>query len=167
MCQSGSINPRHALAREFGIVVCVCVCAFALYHSHDCTLTFTGMTSPLGEGMCISALNTGNCRNVYHAEHLEQDSLRVDYLANSSTITISWENPTNTLSDSFKYIVSVIKMTTEEIVKETMVVFIKNSMPVATTSILRQYTCEKLNISVRIIDNFGSIYEVVTLPKCE
>ena len=60
--------------------------------------------------------------------------------------------------------VSVIKVTTEEIVKEKIVVFMKNIMPVATTSILRHYTCEKLNVSVRISDNFESIYVLVKVP---
>ena len=81
-----------------------------------------------------------------------------------SVLHISWDNPTNTLRDSFAYVVSVTVMSTGEMV-EKHIAFGLHSTPHVDFQ-LSQYTCKQVNISIHIFNSNESISRVVTPPAC-
>ena len=91
----------------------------------------------------------------------------IEIAEKNSIIVISWDNPTNTLSSSFTYVVSVVLVTTEETIDQQTVVVTKESSPSAKFYSLEQYTCYKLNFSIHIFNTVGNIWSIITLPECK
>ena len=81
---------------------------------------------------------------------------------NDSVLHISWDNPTNTLRDSFTYVVSV---NTEEMVEQTTIAFKVHGTPHVDLQLSR-YTCRQVNISIHIFNSNESVSRVVTPPAC-
>ena len=83
-----------------------------------------------------------------------------------SVLHVSWDNPTNTLRDSFTYVVSVTVVSTGEMVEQPRTIaFGVHSTPHVDLQ-LSQYTCEQVNISIHIFNSNESISRVVTPPAC-
>jgi hypothetical protein len=93
------------------------------------------------------------------------DDTRLAYeFHNDSVLHVSWDNPTNTLRDSFTYVVSVTVVSTGEMVEQPRTIaFGVHSTPHLDFQ-LSQYACEQVNISVHIFHSNASISRVVTPP---
>ena len=79
---------------------------------------------------------------------------------------VSWDNPTNTLSGSFTYVVSATVVSTGEMVEQPRTIaFGADSKPHVDYQ-LHQYVCEQVNISIHIFNSNESISRVVTPPAC-
>jgi hypothetical protein len=93
---------------------------------------------------------------------LDEDSV-VLVIGNDSSVSISWENPTNTQSESFSYDVSAVVVGTGEMVALEQVVVSEHDTPVKKLY-LGQYVCEQVNISVLIFNTAESISKIVNVP---
>ena len=85
-----------------------------------------------------------------------------------SVLHVSWENPTNTLRDTFTYVVSATVVRTGEMVEQPScrtIAFGVDSKPHVDFQ-LSQYACEQVNISIHIFNSNESISRVVTPPSC-
>ena len=83
-----------------------------------------------------------------------------------SILHVSWDNPTNTLRDTFTYVVSATVVRTGEMVEQpTTIAFDVDSKPHVDLQ-LSHYACEQVNISIHIFNSNESISRVVTPPAC-
>ena len=128
--------------------------------------TIYSSTGALGEGKIIYCVSY-YCHFKTIIAQLDSDSLVIEITGKNSIIVISWDNPTNTLSSSFTYVVSVVLVTTGETIDQQTVVVTKESAPSAKFYSLEQYTCDKLNFSIHIFNTVGSIWSIITLPECK
>lgn len=83
-----------------------------------------------------------------------------------STVHISWDNPANTLRNSFTYVVEATVVSTGEIVAEKIVPFAIQDTPFIAFH-LNQYTCEEVKCKVHIFNSNESVSRVIKLPACK
>ena len=86
-------------------------------------------------------------------------------LLDDSSVHITWDNPTNTLRNSFTYIIYATLVSTGKRVAENTVLAAIGDAPFITFD-LHQYTCEEVELSVYIFNSNESISQVVTVPAC-
>ena len=101
--------------------------------------TIYSSTGALGEGKIIYCVSY-YCHFKTIIAQLDSDSLVIEISGKNSIIVINWDNPTNTLSSSFTYVVSVVLVTTGETIDQQTVVVTKESAPSAKFYSLEQYT---------------------------
>ena len=86
-------------------------------------------------------------------------------LLDDSSVHIAWDNPTNTLRNSFTYIIHVTLVSTGKSVAEQTVPAAIGDAPFVIFD-LHHYTCEEVELSVYIFNSNESISQVVTVPAC-
>lgn len=96
---------------------------------------------------------------------MDKNTLECTILSNSS-VHIKWDNPTNTLRDSFTYVIDATLVSTGERVAEKTVPAAIDNVPFVTLDLI-QYTCEEVEVLVYIFNSNESISQVVTVPACE
>ena len=103
--------------------------------------------------------------NIFVAEKLNTSTLRTE-IDDDSVLHVDWDNPQNTLRDSFTYVVSATVVEIGEMVEEPRTIaFAVNITPHVDID-LNQYTCEEVNISIHIFNSNESISQVVTPLAC-
>ena len=83
-----------------------------------------------------------------------------------SVLHVIWDNPKNTLRDSFIYVVSATVVKTGEMVEEPRTIaFAIDTIPHIDIELIH-YTCEQVNISIHVCNSNEGISQVVTPPAC-
>ena len=102
----------------------------------------------------------------FYLDHLDESSMGISVSNDSVSLAISWNNPTNTLSSYFAYVIDAVLVDTGESVGEQVIVVPKGGTPVVVLN-MDHYICENVNISVQIFNSREIISKLITIPARE
>ena len=103
--------------------------------------------------------------NIFISANLNVIALETE-IGDDSVLHVNWDNPNNTLRDSFTYVVSATVVETGEMVEEPRTIAFAVDITPHVDIDLNQYTCEEVNISIHIFNSNESISQVVTPLAC-